>query len=264
MTETDLEAAVLAEMLAFDEYGIRRAFNDVDMTDINSNTYELPVPVDQEPTEPIPEGSLAPRKGTEHQSVTLQFDKFGFEVTDDVDREDIEDQVEMLYAAVASEAAREVYDSTSVSWTMADNRLNIVRDAVIEAGSTVSLDRQDLAIVPQVLGESIADDDPAREWDEIVEDIQESLSIEVVTDPFNTLRGSDVLVVDTDFYGYEGVRTETKTNAYTEYENHDPVHGPQIPEEERTVQNEVVQAFTRIGFAVIDSDAGHLVRFGRV
>jgi hypothetical protein len=83
-TEQEIDVQVqLAH--GFDQLGIRKVLSEIDLSEMDSNMYEFPVPVDGEPSAPVPEGSKMPRKGTEFRQETVQFDKFGFEVTDDAD-----------------------------------------------------------------------------------------------------------------------------------------------------------------------------------
>lgn len=260
---TEQEATVLAYLKTAGDLGIREAFREIDLSDTGSNVYKFKVPANGEPTNPIPEGEKMPRKGSTHQCKEVRFEKFGFEVTEDADDEDIEDQVEMLNATLASQAANEVYDHVRVSWASSD-RLDIVETAIKEVGSTLTYADQKVVIVPQVLGEAIASEDPTRDWEELREDFEDSYSVRIITDPFNVLRGSDVLIANTDFFGYEATRTYPETNSYVEYEEHNPARQIDIPEDERTVINEVTQAYMRKGFVVMDDDAAHIVRFGRV
>lgn len=260
---TKQEAQVLAEMRGFERSGIRSVFTEIDLTDIKSNTYKFNIPVDEELTDSIDEGEYLPRTGNRQREEMIHFDKFGFEITDDTGDGEIENRVEQLNKVIASCAAREVYDNVRTSWGHSD-RLDIVETAIKEAGSSIMFDDQDIVVVPQVLGEAIANDDPTREWDEISDDFSEEYEVRVVTDQFNVLRGADVMVANTDHYGYEGTRMEPETNSYVEYERHDPARQINIPESERTVVNQVTQAYVRKGFAVMDESAAHIVQFGNV
>jgi hypothetical protein len=266
MSETTEQEAVVQALMQqqFTTGGLRSVFNEFDVTDTGSNAYEFPIPVDNDPTEPVREGEHMPRTGMEYESKTVHFDKFGFEVNHETSRSDIEDTVDIMFAQITQQAADNVYDAVDVSWEMTANRLDIVERALVSSGTTVPYDEQDTVVVSEVLGESIAQSDPTRDWDEIQADFADEYGIRVVTDQYNTLRGSDVLVVDSDVFGYETVKAYPETRSYVEYEKHDPARQIEIPEEEREIRQEVTQGFVRLAYAVMDDDAAHVVRFPSV
>lgn len=264
---TEIEAELLAEAHSstYQNSGIDQVFRDFDATDVESASMKIPVPRnDTVPPEPIAAGETLPRNGESYENMDVRFDKFGLEVTDESSDDEIVEMVEQMFATIASQAANEVYDSVSAQYVNTDSRLEMVRDALFTATGSISYADVDTVLVTQVLGESIANADPTREWDEIADDISQKFDINVVTDEFNVLRAGDILVVNTDLFGYKCTRTELSTNAYVEYEEHAPHRDVFVPEDERVVEQSVAQLFTRVGYAVLNDDAAVLARFGTI
>lgn len=256
------ESAVRAAFMDVTEPSISHVFRDFDATDINSNVYEFPVTERRDFTiDPVSEGDRFPSTAEEYDRRTLRFEKFGFEVTTDDGLDTVREQVEYMYATVASQVADAIYESdVTIEWQSTDTRTGIVQEAISGAYMKIAPD-VDVVIVSEVLGEAIADEDPTREWEEIAADFSDTFGVQVLTDEYNVLRGSDVLVVDRDFFGYEGIRTEFDTDTWTEYEEHDPAREVVVPEEEREVRQEVIRGYMRRGWTVVDDDSAYIARF---
>jgi hypothetical protein len=264
----------MAEELPIDESTVRLVFSDVaepsisyvfrdfDATDLNCNTIEFPKPSGFERIPgPVDEGEKIPSTATEYETQTLEFDKFGFEVTTEDGVEDVRDEVEFLYASTASTVADTIYGADiPLEWRRSDTRSGMIEEALYGAYSEATPD-VDAVVVPEVLGEAIADEDPTREWDELAADIGSEYGVDVLTDEYNVLRGSDVLVVDRDRFGYEAHRENFETNVWEEFEEHDPAYGHHVPEEDREVRQEVIQAWLRRGWTVVDDDSAYIARF---
>lgn len=262
MTEskTELETSVRTYERTQTVESIRDVFNKIDLTDINANNYEFPLPDDGTPGI-VREGEELERTGLSYETRTVGFDKFGFEVTDDCDTDDIAANLDVFNASIAHHAYSEIDAEVGTSFRHVDSISDVIPVAISEAGTTVPYHKQSAVVVSSVLAASIADADPERDWDELRADLEAEHGVLIVADQYNTMAGSDVLVIDADRFGYECVRTEFMTDTYTEYKEHCPAAGREIPEDEREIVNEVVQAYTRLGFAVIDPEAGHRVRF---
>lgn len=239
---------------------IRDAFNQIDLTNTNVNAYEFPI-VDDGTPGIVSEGEELERTGSSYKTRTVEFDKFGFEVTDDCGMDDIAANLDVFNASIAHHAYSEIDAEVGTSFRHIDAISDAISVAISEAGMTVPYHKQSAVVLSSVLAESIAESDPDRDWDELRSDLEAEHEVFIVADQYNTMAGSDVLVVDADRFGYECVRTEFTTDAYTEYKEHCPAVGREIPEDEREIVNEVVQAYTRLGFAVVDPEAGHRVRF---
>lgn len=256
------ESTVRAAFMDVSEPSISHVFRDFDATDINSNVCELPVGAEPDFTiDPVSEGDRFPSTVQEYDRETLRFEKFGFEVTTDDDLDTVREQAEYMYATMASQVADAIYESdVTVEWQRTDTRTGIVQEAISGAYAEITPD-VDAVVVSEVLAESIANEDPTREWEEIAADFSDTFGVQVMTDEYNVLRGSDVLVVDRDFFGFEGIRMEFDTDTWTEYEEYDPAREVVVPEEEREVRQEVIQGYMRRGWAVVDDDSAYIARF---
>lgn len=250
-----------AVQLELEKSGIRSVFREIDLSDIKSNTYKFPIQRDEEPGEIVPEGAEMPRSGSDYDERQITFDKFGFEVTDETSESQIDKNAELLVASIANQAYSEIYDSVQWDWASADNRLDIVDTATIDAGSVVPFGKQDTVVVSRLMAECIEDSDPTREWDEIASDLSQKHSVTVVTDEYNLLRASDVLVADSDRFGFEGFRNKLDLDSYVEYEEHCPRKQIHIPEEEREIRQEVTRVYTRRGFIAMNNDKAYIARF---
>jgi hypothetical protein len=198
------------------------------------------------------------------------MDKFGIEVSlYDDDEEAVADMFDHYNASQAAHAVDEIRSCLSRVW-MRDATVNNVLVRAYEAGcsniefSGGSGPPFDTMVVPRVLGDQIAENDPTRDWDEIASDFGHDRDIRVITDEYNVLGAGEILAVDTELFGYEVKRSDESFNTYTVYEEHDPARHVNVPEEERTIEDEVVQMHRRVGFAVISQEAGARLYAGRM
>jgi len=249
----------------YDGPGVRALFSKLDGTDINSNTYEIPVQRDPEPPSKVAEGEEFPGRETELETIEVTAEKFGFQVgKDENDDEDILDRVDKFYNVIALNAVSEIYDNLDTEVEVSGSRINIIRDAIFSAGPEVPYGKIDTVVLSDVLAESIEESQPARDWGDIRDDLEEEYEIRIIVDQFNVLRGSDVIVANSSRLGYEFVRSNVEVKVYEEFKDHYPARWETVPEEDRTVRDEIAMVWKRLAFVVVDENAGKIVHFVQV
>lgn len=238
----------------------RQAFRDYDATDINSNTVQFPVPDDTIGNpDVVGEGAEFPREQETYSKETLDFSKYGFEIaltheaTEDAMIDVVRDQVNRQARQMAEEMNFQAFQviDTSNRGTEGDSDGVFTYDDVLSGRQPLMQDNYD----PDLL---IADLDAAHDllqdsnFLEATEDqsgmrragqIGEIAGFDVIQadDDFN-ITGNDnpgAVMVDTDFYGYEGEREPITSEEYRE---------------DRT-QTDVYRVYTRMGWLAIDPSA---------
>ena len=252
------------EEIVQEQMRFRAAFRDFDATGINSNVVEIPIPEDEMGNPKIvSEGAEFPRDQEQYYTETLEFDKFGFEVGvtweagEDTQIDLVRDQVDRQARQMREEMNRQAYEAIQ------DANLAAVGDA----NDTLTFD--DILAGRQQLLEHSYDPDLLIVDVEGAHDLLGSNNFLEATDDQSSMRrsgqigriaGLDVveddsgltlsqtsttgaLMVDTDFFGYEGTRAPVRTEQY---------------EEERT-QTEVFRIYNRMGWLTVQDDAGCVI-----
>lgn len=247
-----------------DAMAVDRLFREFDATEMRGERFVIPVSQaeNESPTGPVPEGMKHPRKGERTDRVEVEFKKFGFEVTHSVDKDEVSDMVDKLGATLARSAMDEMYDNFNASWGDTPGHISeICQKAFIEASNHV--EKPDTLLVSDALAKLI-NDRTETNMSEIAGEMRDMYDIRVLTDKFNTLRASDILVVDSDLMGYRCLRSPRQINTYTEYKKHSPAKQIYIEEEDRVIEQVVSQMWVRLAYAVVYSKAGHFVSFSSV
>jgi hypothetical protein len=235
----------------------RQVFRDYPAQDINSNVVQFPVPNDDIGNPDIvDEGAEFPREQETYSKETLTFNKFGFEVVVTHEAEEdsmvdvVRDQVDRQARQMSEEMNLQAYDVISGNnrGTVGDNDGVFTYADVLAGRQALMQDNYD----PDLL---IGDIDAAHDL------LQDGNFLEATEEQSNMRRsgmigeiaGFDVvqddsgvnitgngnpgaIMVDTDFYGYEGEREPVSTEEYREDRN----------------QADVYQVYTRMGWLAID------------
>lgn len=237
----------------------RQAFRDYDATGINSNTVQFPVP-DDEIGNPdvVAEGAEFPREQETYSKESLTFEKYGFEIaltheaTEDAMIDVVRDQVDRQARQMSEEMNRQAFNviSNNNRGSVGDADGVFTYDDVLSGRRPLMQDNFD----PDLL---IADLDAAHD---LLQDgnfleatdgqtemrragqIGEIAGFDVIQadDDFD-ITGSNstnpgAVMLDTDFYGYEGEREPITSEEYRE---------------DRT-QTDVYRVYTRMGWLAID------------
>jgi hypothetical protein len=256
------------EDIVQEQLNFREVFREWNARDIQSSVVEIPVPND-EMGEPkiVAEGAEFPREQENYRQEILEFDKFGFEVA--LTMEAMADsRVDVLRDQVDRQA-REMREDIN------ERAFDAIQDAI--GGETVSQDNgadgtmqyEDILAGREDLVGNSYDPDLLIGDVGAVHDLMASNNFLEASDAQAQLRrdgaigrvaGMDVveddsglnmtgnnapgaLMVDTDYFGYEGVRDDVTTEEYGE---------------DRT-QSEVYRTFARMGWLVTEPDAGVLI-----
>ena len=242
----------------------RQVFRDYDATGINSNTVQFPVPDDDIGNpDVVGEGAEFPREQETYSKETLTFDKFGFEIAltheaeEDAMIDVVRDQVDRQARQMSEEMNKQAFDvlTANVGGTSGDADGVFSYDDVHNGRQPLLEDSYD----PDLL---IADLDAAHDLlqdanfleatDEQAQmrrsgQIGEIAGFDVVQDDsgLNITGNSNpgAIMVDTDFYGYEGEREPITTEEYRE---------------DRT-QTDVYRVYTRMGWLAIDPNAARII-----
>lgn len=253
------------EEIVQEQLRYREAFRDFDATGINSNVVEIPIPNDEIGNPKIvSEGSEFPRDQENYHTETLEFDKFGFEVgvtweseqdtqvdlvRDQVDRQARQMREEMnlqAFNAIQDANLAEVGDNND---TLTFEDVLSGRQQLLEMSYDPDLLIVDVEGAHDLLGsnnflEATEDQSSMRRSGQIGRiaglDVVEDDSGLNITDE----AGPGGLLVDTDFFGYEGTRHPVRTEEY---------------EEERT-QTRVFRIFNRMGWLTVEDDAGCIIQ----
>jgi HK97 family phage major capsid protein len=241
----------------------RRAFREIDASNIESNSYTFYIDQDDMGRPQIVgEGEEAPRHQSTVGETTVQFDKFMGEVT--LTMEAMEDgliemkarEVEDVARAMAERLNQEAYDVLSSKVQQQDSDGNGIGDSnntlsfsdIVEGMKALREDdyTPDLLIVDiDGYTDLLTDSNFNRateQGDEVVRsgEVGRIAGMPVVIDNTQDIAGGHgAFAVDTTRYGYELTRTPMSTREYEEPER----------------QADVIQAFTRKAWTVIFEDA---------
>jgi hypothetical protein len=238
----------------------RQAFRDYPASDINSNTVQFPVP-DDEIGNPdvVAEGAEFPREQETYSKKSLTFDKFGFEVAltheavEDSMIDVVRDQVDRQARQMSEEMNRQAFEVIDANnrGTVGDSDGVFTYDDVLAGRQPLMQDNYDpdLLIADLDAAHDLLQDANFLEASEMQGEMRRSGQIGriagfdvVEADDDFDITGNDnpgAVMVDTDFYGYEGEREPVTSEEYRE---------------DRT-QTDVYRVYTRIGWLAIDPNA---------
>jgi hypothetical protein len=264
------QEAVRAEVESVAEENLvfRRAFREIDSTDIDSNTVEVPVNQDVS-TEAgvVSEGSAFPRTEDEQvEKVAISHDKYGTEV--EITYESIQDSLLDVIALHTEDKARDLaealdgaayaelsdYDSTNSVYNnlqdspIGDDAGDLSYDNVVDAMTALEGEgyEPDLLIVSaQSKGDLMKSPEFTRAsqmGDEVVREgaFGEVAGIPVYVSNTGDLGAGEGVMVDSDRYGMESVREDFTSDEYDEPEKN----------------QRVVQVRTRMGWKCLQPTAG--------
>jgi HK97 family phage major capsid protein len=245
----------------------RRAFREIDASNIESNSYTFYIDQDDMGAPQIVgEGEEAPRHQSTVEEQTVQFDKFMGEVT--LTMEAMSDgliemkarEVEDVARAMAERLNREAYDvldannqDTTDGETIGDANGVLSFSDIVEGMKALREDdyTPDLLIVDVDGYTDLMTDSnfnrATESGDEVVRtgEVGRIAGMPVVIDTTQDIapNGHGAFAIDTTRYGYELTRTPMSTNEYEEPER----------------QADVIQAFTRKAWTVIFDEAAALI-----
>jgi len=245
----------------------REVFNEINATNISSNTYTFHIESSSMGTpEIVGEGEEAPRHESETEPVTVEFDKYLGEVS--ISMEAVSDgivdmkarDVENLARAMAERLNEDAYSVISDSAITTDES----GDDIGEGGSSLTFNdisqgmkaMREQGYTPDTL---VVDTDgyfdllndsnfnrATESGDEVVRtgEIGRIMGMPVMVDSTQSISGGHgAFIVDSTKFGYELTRTPMSTNRYEEPER----------------QVDVIQAFTRKAFVSIRDDAAAII-----
>lgn len=241
----------------------RRAFREIDASNIESNSYTFYIDQDDMGRPQIVgEGEEAPRHQSTVDEKTVQFDKFMGEVT--LTMEAMEDgliemkarEVEDVARAMAERLNAEAYDVLAANRQTVDSGSNAIGDGngtlsfsdIVEGMKALREDDYipDLLIVDVDGYTDLLTDSNFNRATESGDEVARSgevgrvAGMPVVIDSTQAISGGHgAFAIDTTRYGYELTRTPMSTREYEEPER----------------QADVIQAFTRKAWTVIFDDA---------
>lgn len=245
----------------------RRAFREIDASNIESNSYTFYIDQDDMGAPQIVgEGEEAPRHQSTVEEQTVQFDKFMGEVT--LTMEAMSDgliemkarEVEDVARAMAERLNREAYEvlaannqDTTDGETIGDANGVLSFSDIVEGMKALREDdyTPDLLIVDVDGYTDLMTDSnfnrATESGDEVVRtgEVGRIAGMPVVIDTTQDIapNGHGAFAIDTNRYGYELTRTPMSTNEYEEPER----------------QADVIQAFTRKAWTVIFDEAAALI-----
>jgi len=245
----------------------RRAFREIDASNIESNSYTFYIDQDDMGAPQIVgEGEEAPRHQSTVEEQTVQFDKFMGEVT--LTMEAMSDgliemkarEVEDVARAMAERLNQEAYDvldannqDTTDGETIGDANGVLSFSDIVEGMKALREDdyTPDLLIVDVDGYTDLMTDSnfnrATESGDEVVRtgEVGRIAGMPVVIDTTQDIapNGHGAFAIDTTRYGYELTRTPMSTNEYEEPER----------------QADVIQAFTRKAWTVIFDEAAALI-----
>jgi hypothetical protein len=251
---------IVQENLAY-----RQAFRDFDATDINSNVVEIPVPQDDmENPSVVGEGSEFPREQENYTNESLTFKKFGFEVAltheaqedsmIDVVRDQVDRQARQMAEEMNYQAFTNLIDGISTTVGDADGVLSYDdlldgRKELLTNNYDPDLLIADVEAVHDLMGDSnfLEGETEANAEMRRSGAVGRVLGMDVVeADDGNNITGNDhpgAVMVDTDYFGYEGTRESMTSEDY---------------EEQRT-QTDVYRVYNRLGWLTIQSNSGVII-----
>lgn len=264
LSQTFLESRV--EEITQENLRYRQVFREYDATDINSSSVDIPVPDDAMGNPKIvAEGAEFHRDEETFSKKSLTFDKFGFEVaiTDEAQEDSRADVVQTHVDRQSRQMAEEMnlqafstLTSNTASYSPQGDANGVFTfDDVLAARKELLKNNYspDLLIADVEAAHDLMSDSNFLEATDDQSQMRRSGMIGeiagfdvVEADDGNNLTGNSnpgAVLVDTDFYGYEGERRPIRTNEYRE---------------ERS-ETDVYQISTRMGWVVTDSDAAVVI-----
>lgn len=262
------QEAVRAEVEEYAESNrvFRQAFRQIDSTDIDSNTIEIPVLDEVRAAGVVDEGTAYPSAGDATQKVTVEHSKYGVEV--ELTYEAIEDALLDVIALHTEERANDLadsldeaafaeindYDSANSVYTnlqdtvIGDGAGNLAYNDAINAMTALESEAYDpdlLIVSAQSKGDLMTSDAFTRAselGDEVVRDgaFGQVAGVDVLVDNSGQLGAGEAVMFDSSRYGIESQREEMTSQ---EYDNE--------------AQNKrVIQVRTRMGWKAIRPKAG--------
>lgn len=261
------QEAVRAEVEEYAESNrvFRQAFRQIDSTDIDSNTIEIPVLDEVRAAGVVDEGAAYPSAGDATQKVTVEHNKYGVEV--ELTYEAIEDALFDVIALHTEERANDLADAldeaayAEISETDSNGNLVNVQGSTIGDGAgalaypdvvnamtaleSKAYDPDLLIVSAESKGDLMTSDAFTRAselGDEVVGEgaFGEVAGVPVFVDNSGQLGAGEALMFDSSRYGIESQREEMSSIEY----------------EKEAENKRVVQVRTRMGWKSIRPDAG--------
>lgn len=243
----------------------REAFRSYDATSINSNVVEMPVPND-DMGEPkiVEEGAEFPREQENYSKEILDFDKFGFEVpvTMEAERDSkidlTQDQINRQAREMREDMNRKAFEAIDASVATVDDGTDtdtMNYDDVLNAREKLQSGsyNPDLLVVNVQGTHDLMGSSNFLNASEMQGELRRSGQIGQVAgmDVVQDDSGIDIagdggpggLMVDTDFFGYEGEREPITSEEYGE----------------NRTQTDVYRIWGEYGWIVTDPDAGRII-----
>jgi len=242
----------------------REAFRSYDATSINSNVVEMPVPND-DMGEPkiVEEGAEFPREQENYSKEILDFDKFGFEVpiTMEAERDSkidlTQDQINRQAREMREDMNRKAFEAIDEEvTTVSDSDDGVMNyDDILFAREELQTGsyNPDLLIVDVQGTHDLMGSNNFLNASEMQGNLRRSGQIGQVAgmDVVQDDSGIDIagdggpggLMVDTDFFGYEGEREPITSEEYGE----------------NRTQTDVYRIWGEYGWIVTDPDAGRII-----
>jgi HK97 family phage major capsid protein len=237
----------------------RRAFRQIDSTDISNNTVQVPVLDEVRAAGVVDEGTAYPTAGDATRKVSVEHDKYGVEV--EFSMESIEDGLLDVIAMHTEERAQDLSDALEdAAYSEVQDNLNstvigpdtptgeLAYDDVVDAMTqleTAQYDPDMLIVSAHSKGDLLKSDKFTRA-SELGDDVVRTgafgqiAGMDVFVDNAGNLGEGEAIAFDTDRYGVESLRKDMTSMEY---------------ESEET--NEVkIQVHNRMGWKAIRSEAG--------
>lgn len=263
LSQTFLESRV--EEIQQENLRYRQAFREYDATDLNSSSVDIPIPDDAMGNPKIvAEGAEYHRDEETFSKKSLTFDKFGFEVavTDEAQMDSqanlVETQVDRQARQMAEEMNLQAFTTLTNNVGSTQGDANGVftfddvlagREQLLTNNYSPNLLIADVAASHDLLADSnftdaATEDNADRRRSGVIGEIAGFTVVEA--DDGNNITGNSnpgAVLVDTDFYGYEGERLPVESSEYRE---------------ERT-DTDVFKIRTRMGWVVTDASAAVII-----
>lgn len=252
------------EIINQETLNYREAFRDFDATDINSNTVEIPVSDDSMGNPKIvAEGAEFHRDQETYSKNTLTFDKFGFEVAVTMEAQEdsqvdlVRDQVNKQARQMREEMNLQAFNvlTANVQATVGDANGTMEYGDILSGREELLNDafQPDLMIADVASIHDLLDANNFLEASDLQGEMRRSGTVgqiagmDIVEDNSGlNITGTGnpgAVIIDTDFYGYEGTRMPVTTEEY----------------EETRTQTDVFRVFNRMGWLVTQSQAAVIV-----
>lgn len=247
------------EDIVQEDLAYRQAFREYPAGNLGSNSAEIPVPADDMGhASKVGEAAEFPREQDHYETKTLTFDKYGFEVSITYEAQEdsmlniVQDQVDrqgrQLRETLNAEAFEHLNSNTGA--TVGDGDDVMSYDDVLQSRKTLMKKNYDpdLLICDVEAVTDLMSSNNFLEASEMQGEMRRSgqvgeiagLDVVQVADDHQINGGEhNGFLVDTDFYGYEGVRDGIQTEEY----------------EETRTQSDVFRVFTRMGWLTMEPDA---------